>query len=216
MLIAENYMHHNELKFLLKSSFESFSSELEALRMVDLGCGDGEPICSLLNRYKINAYYGLDLAQPALDIAKERFSYIGEGLQLHNANMESFENYLDGPVNTVYSSFAIHHLQDDMKYSLWTNIYNSMEANGRFIMIDVARNNQASREQYISDYITNCINTWTKLSKEGLNLINDHISNFDFPATQAFIKNSLEDIGFKLVKHEHPDQFHHFWEWLKP
>ncbi len=215
LLIEENYMHHAELRSLLDSSFKNFATKLEALRILDLGCGDGEPICSLLKPYNISSYIGLDLAQPALNIAAERFAFIGNGLHLYNANMESFEQYLDEPVNIIYSSFAIHHLQDEAKYALWTKIYNNLENEGRFIMIDVARENKASRSQYLSDYIDNCINTWNKLSKEGLDLINDHISNFDFPATQTFIKESLEEIGFTLIKHEHPDQFHHFWEWTK-
>ncbi len=100
-------------------------------RVLDLGTGDGRLLALVLGDRDDVRGVGLDIAEPMLRAARERF----EG----DERMEILEHDLTRPLpdlgrfDAVVSSFAIHHLEHDRKRSLYAEIFHVLEPGGPFI-----------------------------------------------------------------------------------
>lgn len=74
-------MFHREISNAVRIALESYRSN-EALRILDLGCGDGSMTLPLLNADRISSYVGCDLSKPALDIAEKQIKTLSIAAQL--------------------------------------------------------------------------------------------------------------------------------------
>lgn len=113
---------------------------LEALpetveRFVDLGTGDGRLIALVRERHRDAAAVGVDSSEPMLERAASRFA--GEAL------VELIEHDLADPlpararVDAVVSGLAIHHLEDDRKQALFSEVHEMLRPGGVFVNLDL-------------------------------------------------------------------------------
>ncbi len=106
----------------------------EVHRILDLGAGDGR-LLSLLRMERPHAQgVALDFSPPMLAAAGERFA--GDPLiQLVDHDLELPLPDL-GNFDVVISSLAIHHLPDERKLSLYTEIFNILRPGGIFCNLE--------------------------------------------------------------------------------
>jgi tRNA (cmo5U34)-methyltransferase len=113
---------------------------LEALperveRFLDLGIGDGRLAALIVDRHPDSRGAGVDVSQPMLARAAERFD--GEG------RIEIVTHDLDrplpvlGPFDAVVSGLAIHHLSDARKRSLFAEVRVLLVPGGVFANLDL-------------------------------------------------------------------------------
>jgi SAM-dependent methyltransferase len=102
----------------------------DALRVLDLGTGDGR-LLALLQADRPHMHgVGLDFSQLMLAVARERF--VADG------RIEVIEHDLAEPLpalepfDAVVSSFAIHHLEHERKHSLYGEAFDLLEPGGVF------------------------------------------------------------------------------------
>lgn len=206
-LIAHNYMFHRQRNEQVDLIIQNLGKD-QKIRVLDLGCGDAYWVKSLASRDRIKSYTGIDLSPAALDYAKYNLEDLGFETKLHTGRMEEMILQEKSGFQLVYSSYAIHHLQDEIKQELLMHIYNCLDEGGIFVLIDVFRKPGQSREEYLKDYITNIEQRWTALEPHDLSMISSHILQFDFPARMDQIYAWTGSTGFKLYEDEIIDDYH--------
>jgi SAM-dependent methyltransferase len=112
--------------------------ETERLTVLDLGCGDGAVLETVLTAYPGSRGVGLDGSPEMLRRAAERLSHF-DGVALIEAdfNQPSWRSVLPaGRFDAVVSGFAIHHSEDERKRELYAEIYDLLAPGGVFVNIE--------------------------------------------------------------------------------
>ena len=214
-IIAHNYMLHREISNAVRTALDSYRSN-EALRILDLGCGDGSMTLPLLSADRIAAYIGCDLSKPALDIAEIQIKTLGISAQLICDDMlKVVSEQPDQSIDLVYSSYAIHHLNAPQKQQIVEQVARVLVPGGLLVLIDIFRKPDEDRAAYMRHYMTRLKDTWTALSPEAQELIVEHATTYDFPEQPEFYGKLLEKHGFnnanRLAKHT----WHEAWCFAK-
>jgi SAM-dependent methyltransferase len=107
-------------------------------RVLDLGCGDGKLAAVVLDaRPEATEAVGLDRSAPMLELARQRFA--GEPrARLLEHDLEAALPDL-GTFDVVVSGFAIHHLADERKRSLFREAAGVLRPGGVFANLEVIR-----------------------------------------------------------------------------
>ena len=131
-------------------------------RILDLGCGDG-----VLGRYLLGAFPGAecvfaDFSEPMLEAARGK---LGDGHRLVKADfstpawMEKVKSH--APFDAIVSGFAIHHLYDDRKKDLYSEIHGLLSEGGVFLNLEHVRSRtpEVERlfEEFYTDHLHECI-----------------------------------------------------------
>jgi tRNA (cmo5U34)-methyltransferase len=101
-----------------------------ATRGLDLGTGDGRLLAMLAGERPGMTGVGLDFSEPMLAAARERF----DGDQRFEIQRHDLARPLPdlGSFDAVVSSFAIHHLEDERKRSLYAEAHGALRPGGVF------------------------------------------------------------------------------------
>jgi len=126
---ADGYPHRAEGESVLLEHVPG-----DARRILDLGTGDGR-LLSLLSHDRPGMLgLGLDISEPMLGAAHERF--------LDDMRVKLLEHDLAetlpalGRFDAVVSSFAIHHLEHERKRSLYGEVFDLLEPGGVFANLE--------------------------------------------------------------------------------
>ncbi len=107
---------------------------------LDVGCGDGFLGAVLLERFPDASGAFVDFSEPMLEAARERFSSFGPRADVRHADLSTQEwrSALDGDAefDVVISGFAIHHLTDDRKRELYSEVLELLTPGAFFINIE--------------------------------------------------------------------------------
>jgi len=137
--VARKY--DSQRKFFIPCFDDFYKSSISLLKcykddfkkIVDLGAGTGLLTKEIYELYPNAHYVLIDISKDMLKVAEERF----KGLD----NFEFMEyNYAqDIPVTNcdlICSALSIHHLGNDDKENLYTNVYKKLSEEGCFINLD--------------------------------------------------------------------------------
>jgi tRNA (cmo5U34)-methyltransferase len=102
----------------------------DALRVLDLGTGDGRLLALLQADRPHMQGVGLDFSELMLAVARERFVADGRIEVIEHDLTEPLPAL--GPFDAVVSSFAIHHLEHERKRSLYGEVFDLLEPGGAF------------------------------------------------------------------------------------
>jgi tRNA (cmo5U34)-methyltransferase len=115
-------------------------------KVLDLGTGDGRLIKLLKTKILSARYVAIDFSPPMLRTLKRRFgsdnsvSIVQHNLDSHLPNLGYFD--------AVLSSLAIHHLKQERKKALYSEIYSIIRSGGIFCNLD----HFASRSRRLSHH----------------------------------------------------------------
>ena len=102
-------------------------------KILDLGAGTGILSSFWYPHFPKAEYTLVDIAEDMLDVAKKRFA------GLHNISYKVMD-YTNGleevESDLVISALSVHHLEDDLKQALFTQIYENLPEKGMFINYD--------------------------------------------------------------------------------
>jgi len=195
-VIDHNYMRHKEFGGFTAEAFESLAGK--PLTVLDLGCGDAAKMAEQLPQQPVASYTGYDLSAPVLSVAKANLAGAGCPVQLKEGLLQDFSAQEHDSFDVIYSSFAIHHLQDEEKKALLQDCYNYTTHNGVMIVIDIFRGEGQGRMDYINEYTQDIRNTWQVLAFGEKELIRAHMESYDFPASLEDMAAWAKEAGFTV------------------
>jgi demethylmenaquinone methyltransferase/2-methoxy-6-polyprenyl-1,4-benzoquinol methylase len=109
--------------------------------LVDVGCGSGNLIVEIAQKFKTIDLIGVDISDQILELAKQRvIKYeLKERIKLEIGNVESLP-FPDNSIDFIISSLSLHH---------WTNskvafkeIFRTLKRNGSLLIFDFRRNSR--------------------------------------------------------------------------
>lgn len=106
----------------------------DARHVLDLGTGDGRLLALLRGDRPEMLGVGLDVSEPMLEKARERFGADGRVKLLKHDLADALPAV--GRFDAVVSSFAIHHLEHERKRSLYGEVFAVLEPGGVFCNLE--------------------------------------------------------------------------------
>jgi len=103
-------------------------------RILDLGTGDGRLLALLRIDRPGSAGVGIDVSEPMLVRARERFAGDERVDLLHHDLAAPLPDL--GTFDAIVSCFAIHHLEDERKRSLYAEVFARLEPGGVFANLE--------------------------------------------------------------------------------
>lgn len=214
-IIEHNYMFHREISAAAHAALEDYNPD-QKLNVIDLGCGDASMALPLLSTERIARYIGCDLSQPALDIAKGKLAKLDVPYRVYCDDMLNvMTKQPDASAHLMLASYAIHHLNANDKQRIIREIARVLSPGGILLLIDIFREPEEERIDYMTNYMAAIRKTWKVLSKEAQALVIDHATQYDFPELAKFYeaicaKHSLHQAQ-RLAKHT----WHEAWVFKK-
>ena len=188
---------------IVKSFFRHFIGEVDAPRVLDLGCGDGLVVHELLKSDDRIRATLVDGFSEMLESAKKRLADF-DTVQFVQVTFQDLlkDDPLQSNFDFILSSFAIHHLEMEKKKALYKYIYHHLNPDGFFLNIDVVRAPHQDLEEWYLSLWREWISANVDSSKKPdlLSIPQQYKDNPDnFPDTLSLQLEALQEIGFKNV-----------------
>ena len=103
-----------------------------AIRVLDLGCGTGALSSLILSAFPAATVSACDLAEPMLDICRQRLAPYSPRASFQRADFSSTE-FGNDEFDAVVSGLAIHHLDAAQTKDLYKRIYSTLRPGGMFL-----------------------------------------------------------------------------------
>lgn len=200
-LIADEY-DSNRRKFIpcfddfYKNTTDFICSNIKPpKKVIDLGAGTGLLTYYWYQKYSNCKYVLVDIADEMLDIARKRFN------GLENVSYKSL-NYIDGlPDNdfdAVISALSIHHLENEDKIKLFSEIYSFLPDRGLFVNYDQFCAGQPDMNVWFDKYWENQLGL-SGLTDKDVELWKER-RKLDRECSVEQEVELLKNSGFKIVK----------------
>ena len=107
-------------------------------RFLDVGAGDGLLLATVLEAFPESRGTAVDFSPPMLERARERLRAFDSRAAVVEGDLGSpaWRDALAGPFDAVISGFAIHHLPDSRKRSLYADIHDLLAPGGAFLNLE--------------------------------------------------------------------------------
>lgn len=121
--------YYYKRRSLLLSYINQYVEDNSVKKILDFGCGDGEYLKYFGNKYPNKDYYGIDISTSMIERAKASAPFAK--LCISNDGI-SFKNNFD----LIYSIAVFAHIQDELIFPLFSNIYKHLNPFGKFILFE--------------------------------------------------------------------------------
>lgn len=130
-------------------------------RVADLGCGDGAIAQAVLTHYPNAHVVAMDFSDPMLAQAKERLHPFGDRITLLQADLYT-PDWQTGlaTFDVVLSGYCIHHLPDDRKRALYSEIYHRLNPGGCFLNIEHVASSTPWVESLFNESLVDALYQW--------------------------------------------------------
>jgi Methyltransferase domain len=195
-LVNADQLSHRAVASLLHDMLnQTFKTPFAVL---DIACGDASEMKQALAGTNIRHYHGIDLSEPALELAAENLKNMPFEVELdHRDFVEAVTNRPE-PADVAWCSLSIHHLENDGKLRLLQAV---RDATGTCLMIyEPTRLDGESREGYLQRFRRVNQPAWTMLTPEEWAQIDHHVTTSDFPETAGAWLDLGREAGFSATR----------------
>jgi ubiquinone/menaquinone biosynthesis C-methylase UbiE len=211
-IVQHDFMHHRALlgavEQVLKHYFDGAPAGHRP-HFVDLGCGDADPLAAVLRDLPLGSLLGLDQASSVLPLAAKALGEVPypcdwiQGELLEWATAATPQTH---PVDILYSSFAIHHLDGESQEAFLAGVRKKINPKGIFLWADIFREPGESVDDFRLRYTQRMTDHWgSALQPQQLAHACFHVSHYDLPADRATIGSTALNQGWNLA-----------WIWAGP
>jgi ubiquinone/menaquinone biosynthesis C-methylase UbiE len=197
-IVANDYMHHRDFFDALVT--EIAARLVEPLSIVDIGCGDAQPVRELLGRFDVARYVGIDQSEPALEKAGKSLISLETPGELRVGSMLGELARLDEAFDLAIASYALHHLASEEKLRALRECRRLLRPDGLLAVIDVFLEEGESRWDYLERWQENARQSYVALSRNELDTLLGHVRDCDIPASLGEYRQHSESAGFGNIE----------------
>jgi ubiquinone/menaquinone biosynthesis C-methylase UbiE len=197
-LIASNCLSHREVGGILRDTLnEMFASPFTFL---DIACGDASMMKTALRGTKVRHYHGIDLSQPALELAAANLA--GSPFEVDLDHRDFVEAMMRRPehANAAWCGLSIHHLSSADKLRLMKAIRGATGGRGIFLLYEPTRRDNEDRAAFLDRFLRTNKPLWTALTPAEWDQIWHHVTTCDFPETAAVWCELGREAGFAQAR----------------
>lgn len=178
-------------------------------KVIDLGCGDGILGRMILEQYPDSDVMFIDFSDPMLQAVRDKVKDLTKA-KVVKADF-STPAWLDSisqskPYNLVVSGFSIHHLSDERKKALYSEIYSILSNRGVFLNLEHVASPTTEVEKLYGSYFIDYMTEFHKRSTQPKSREEIAQSYYNRPDKEENILTPvqsqcewLQEIGFKDV-----------------
>ena len=194
-LVDEDALAHKEVGKILHFALKAMT---KAFAFVDIACGDAGQMAAALAGTKARHYHGIDLSEPALELAAKNLAGAPFAIELDHRDFVTALTRRPEPADAAWCGLSIHHLSTEGKLALLKAIHGST---GSFLMIyEPTLADGESRDQYLERFARVNRPAWTFLTAEEWAQIDHHVTTCDYPETSATWVTLGREAGFAQAR----------------
>ncbi len=198
IVLQENYMFHKELytnlSTLVKQHFQH-----RPISVLDLACGDAIFMKPILAGNTITNYYGIDLAEPVLDLAKQNLKSLTIPKTFLCHDFSDCFGSLTQSYDLIFIGFSLHHLPSVKEKKVFLkNCLRKLNPHGLLVVIDIVTRKNEAISSWFSRYAVYINEQQCALNIEQRNQVMHHVQNHDFPASIECYEQLGQEAGFKV------------------
>ncbi|MFO1482577.1 MAG: class I SAM-dependent methyltransferase [Verrucomicrobiaceae bacterium] len=190
----QNYMFHREI-YAQVAELLGRRHQRGPYTLLDLGCGNARFLAPCLQTATPERYDGVDLSPTALEEARDYLRGVSN-VTLHHNDMLQAVSDATTAYDIIFSGFAMHHLDSEAKQQLFHACAAKLVPGGQFILVDVVREEDQTREQYLENYLHFMRTQWTTVLSDQLDEACSHVATYDFPETLADLTQMARNASF--------------------
>jgi methyltransferase family protein len=199
-VVDHDSLAHKELGAILHDSLMAVPDPFDFL---DIACGDASQMRAALAGTKIRGYRGLDLSQPALELAAKNLEGAPFKVDLDHCDFVATLTAGQDPSDVSWCSLSIHHLNTEGKRNLLQALHGSTR---KFLMIyEPTRLEGEDRAAYLDRFERINKAAWSYLTSDEWNQIYHHVSTCDLPETAKAWITLGRDAGFANARQVYLD-----------
>jgi Methyltransferase domain len=194
-LVDAHWLSHEAVGKLLHDTLsQTFAAPFSFL---DIACGDASQMRALRDT-KIRHYHGVDLSEPALELAAKNLEHMPFEVELDHRDFVEALGKRPEPADAAWCNLSIHHLPTDGKLHPMQAVH---DATSTFVMIyEPTRQDGESRDQYLERFRRVNRPAWTTLTAEEWAQIDHHVTTCDFPETVDTWLDLGRKAGFSVAR----------------
>ncbi len=125
-------------------------------RILDIGTGDGILLGTLLETFPDATGQGVDFSPLMLEMAGQRLGRFGARANTVEADLQNvgWQDLVKRPFDVIVSGFAIHHLPDERKRTLYQEIFDLLAEGGVFLNCEHVASPTPNIERMFDDAMT--------------------------------------------------------------
>jgi hypothetical protein len=161
---------------------------------LDIACGDAGMPKRILPRTAVRHYHGVDLSEPALELAAANLKGLRFRVDLDHRDFVEAMARRPEAADIAWCGLSIHHLDTVHKRRLLAAL---RKATRRFLMIyEPARADGEDRNAYLDRFVATNKPAWTMLTPEEWGQIEHHVRTSDLPETGPVWLELGREAGF--------------------
>jgi Methyltransferase domain len=197
-LVASDCLAQREVSRILRDTLnEAFRQPFSFL---DIACGDASMMKAALRATKVRHYHGIDLSQPALDLAAANLAGLPCEVDLDHRDFVEAMMRRPEHADAAWCSLSIHHLATDDKLRLMKAIRGATGARGMFMLYEPTRRADEDRPAWLDRFRRTNRASWNVLTDAEWEQIWHHVDACDFPETAAMWCDLGRQAGFGEAK----------------
>jgi tRNA (cmo5U34)-methyltransferase len=174
--------------------------------ILDLGCSRGEAIASLLDRYKEqNHFVGVEVSEPMLEAARERFREDIERGRVEILSMDLRREYPEVEASVTLSVLTLQFTPIEYRQRIVAEVYRHTREGGVFLLVEKILGASAEIDEVLVETYYG-LKREQGYSEEEIERKRLSLEGVLVPVTARWNEELLRDAGFRQVDC--------FWRWM--
>ena len=200
LITEHNYMFHQEI-YAGVGRLLSLREDTGRYRLLDLGCGNARYLAPCLRQSPPAVYEGVDLSEAALMEARGYLADLpGATVTLTHGDLLESVEATSKTWDVIFTGFAVHHLSSADKARFFQAVGRCLAENGWLILVDVVREENQSREDYLYGYLKCMRDNWIKVPLDQLEEACTHVHDHDYPEYFSTLQEMAAAAGLQASR----------------
>jgi SAM-dependent methyltransferase len=177
-IVGENLMYHREVYALLSSLLSRLMPR--PFTFLDIACGDASASALALKDTAISRYFGIDLSERSLELARESLKVLPCPSFLKCCDFADAMANWPEPVDVAWIGMSLHHLQSTDKALLMKSVHKVLNRDGLFMIWEPTLLEGETRAQWL-DRFAGLRSAFAAIAENEFQAMECHMRRADFP-----------------------------------